>query len=308
MNHLGVTNTTGIYAEKARRGPRINIAYLFVGPAFIIVIPLVLYPVVISVLDSFRVDDLLYPTMHNFVGFQNYARVLADPQFLQSAGNTAIYLILATVGALLLGHAMAFWLHGIHRFRGLFLALLILPWAVPGTVTGLLWSFIYNPASGLLNSVLKSLHIISQNVVWFSGSHMDLVYISLPLIWQSAPITAIILLAGLETIPPNLYEAAEIDGSSVISTFLRITMPLLRPSLAIGLLNAGIAGIGIFDQIYVLNGYAGSTKSVVVQTYLYAFQNLNFGQGISASFIITIVTFVVSLVYLKFVYREVVFS
>lgn len=283
------------------------IGYYFVGPALIIIVPLVLYPLVISVVNSFRIDNLLHANDHRFIGFRNYVNVLKDPLFLHSASNTVVYLILTMAGALVIGLTMAFWLQSISRYRALFLVLIVLPWAVPGTVAGLLWSFIYNPTTGLLNSILKTFHIINQNVVWFNGSSVGLVLIALTLLWQISPIVAIIFLAGLESIPPQLYESAEIDGSRTVTTFFHITLPLLRPALAIGLLDAGVLGIGVFDQIVVLDGYSPGTKSVVMQTYLYAFQNMNFGEGIGASIVLTIVTLVISLICLRFLYREVVY-
>jgi multiple sugar transport system permease protein len=290
-----------------RRRFRTVIGYYFVGPTLIIIIPLVLYPLVVSLIDSFRVDNLLYPNSHQFIWLKNYIAVMKDPLFLQSASNTVAYLVLTTIGCLILGLTMAFWLHTVTRFRGLFVVLIVLPWAVPGTVAGLLWSFIYNPTTGLLNGVLKTFHIITTSIVWFNGSPRGLLLITLTLLWQIAPITAIIFLAGLESIPPELYEAAHIDGSGILSTLFQITLPLLRPSLAIGLLDASVLGIGIFDQIYVLAGYSPGTKSAVMQTYLYAFQNMNFGEGISSSILLTLVTLGVSLIYLRFLYKEVVY-
>ncbi|MFD1675923.1 carbohydrate ABC transporter permease [Alicyclobacillus fodiniaquatilis] len=293
--------------RSSNKKPSQIIGYYFVGPALIIIVPLVLYPLVVSLIDSFRVDNLLQANNHKFIGFGNYADVLKDSLFLHSDYNTLVYLILTTVGSLILGLVMAFWLKSITRYRALFLVLIVLPWAVPGTVAGILWSFIYNPTTGLLNSILMTLHVIKQNVVWFNGSWIGLVLITLTLLWQIAPITAIIFLAGLESIPPQLYESAEIDGSRTVTTFLHITLPLLRPSLAIGLLDAGVLGIGVFDQIYVLAGYSPGTKSAVMQIYLYAFQNLNFGAGISASIVLTVVTLLISLIYLRFLYKEVVY-
>lgn len=295
----------GRFANPRGRFGRAAMPYWFVLPAVIFVAVLVLYPLVLSLYSSVHVDNLLLPGNHSFVGLANYTSILSDPSFVQSAGNTVVYFGFATVGALVFGVPMAFWFHSIHRGRGFFLSLLMLPWAIPGTVTGLLWSFIYNPISGLLNALLSMLHLIPHYMVWLNGSSSSLLFISVSLLWQVLPLSVIIFLAGLESIPENLYESAAIDGGTGWQAMLRITIPLLRPSLAIGLVEAGVLGIGVFDQIYVLTGYAPATKSVIIQTYLYAFQDLNFGRGISAAMIVTAVTLLISIFYLRIVYREV---
>jgi ABC-type sugar transport system permease subunit len=265
---------------------------------------LVLYPLGVSLWDSLHEDNALVFT-HQFTGMRNYSAVVHDPAFLQAGLNTLGYLVIVTVGALLLGLGMAFFLHNIARFRAVFLAIIVLPWAVPGIVTGALWSFIFNPVNGLLNGLLQWMGVIHQPQVWLEGRFTGIFFISLTLIWQITPICAVIFLAGLESIPAELYEEAAVEGASAFGRLRRITLPLLRPSLAIGLLQASVLAIGIFDQIVVLAGYAPGSISVVMQVYLYAFRNFNFGLGMAASMIVTLSTLLVSLVYIKGVYREV---
>jgi multiple sugar transport system permease protein len=289
---------------KAARLRRFIPAYLLLLPALGAIGVLVFYPLALSVWGSLHVDNLLVPS-HRFVGLGNYTAVLRDPAFAQAAVNTLAYLVLATVGAVLAGSAMAFYLHGIRRLRAVMLVVVVLPWAIPGTVTGALWSLIFNPQTGLLDGLLLGAHLISHPILWMEGSTTAIVAVSITLIWQIAPITAVIVLAGLESIPATLFEAAAVDGATGYRAFLRITLPLLRPALAIGLLQASVAGIGVFDQIVVLNGYGPNTISVVMQLYLYAFRDFNFGLGIAASMIVTVSALLVSVVYLKGLYREV---
>jgi multiple sugar transport system permease protein len=281
-------------------------AYLLILPAMAMIVILVFYPLALSVWDSLHDDNLLVQS-HAFVGAQNYSAVVTSPEFQRAAYNTLGYLVLATLGSLIIGGATAFWLHGLARFRAIALAIVVLPWAVPGTVTGALWSLIFNPQTGLLDSILLSLHLINHPVIWLDGTLSGIIVVSITLIWQIAPITAVIMLAGLESIPGTLLEQARVDGASRLAVAWRIKLPLLRPALAIGLLEASILGIGAFDQIVVLNGYSPGTISVVMEVYLYAFQDFNFGQGIAASMIVTVVTLVVSVAYLKGLYREVAY-
>ena len=217
------------------RSVRNLIPYLYVAPATLLLAVLVFYPLLLSLYSSVHIDNLLLPGEHAFVGVANYMAVLHDPAFLQAAGNTLEYFSLASVGVLLLGLPAAFWFHSIRRGRGFFLALLMLPWAIPGTVTGLLWSFIYNPISGLLNALLSTFHLIPHYVVWLNGSASSRLFIGVSLLWQVLPLTVLIFLAGLESIPTSVYEAAAVDGCTGWQAVRSITIPLLRPSLAIGL-------------------------------------------------------------------------
>lgn len=292
-------------SRRLRAGSRRPVVpYLFIAPATLVIAVLVLYPLARSLYESLHTDNLLSAS-HAFSGLRNYTQVLADPAFQRAALNTLAYLVLASIGTLAGGLAMALWLHSLRRWRGLFLATVVVPWAVPGTVNGLLWLFILNPSTGLLNSVLQALGVISQPHVWLNGSYGSIAFISLSLIWQVTPISAIILLAGMEGIPSSLYEQASVDGATRWQAFRGVTLPLLRPAIAISLVNAGILGIGVFDQVYVLTGNAPGTISAVIQTYLYAFRDLNFGSGIAASMFVTIAALVISLIYLKGLYREI---
>ena len=271
-----------------------------------IIAALVLYPLLTSLYDSFHIDYLENQS-HSFAGAANYIHVFTDPAFHTAALNTLAYLAIATVGGLTIGMVIAVWLHGIGRFRMLFLTIIVLPWAVPGVVSGVLWSFIFNPTNGLLNALLLRMHIINHSVIWLESPTSSIICIGISLLWQIAPITSIIFLAGLESIPAVLYEQASVDGSSGVRTFSSITLPLLRPALAIGLLDAGILGLSIFDQVYVLSGYAPASISAVIQIYLYAFQDFQFGIAIAASLVVTVIGLLLSLFYLKVVYREVAY-
>ncbi len=296
----------GRVRQAGRKGlqPRF-LPYVFVAATVLILAGLSLLPLAYSIRDSLHRDSLLNQD-HSFTGLQNYANVLSDPAFQNAFKNTIGYLIYTDIGVLALGLPIALWLRGIKRRRAVLMTIVLIPWAVPGTVNGELWALIFKPTNGLLNGILQKLHLIHANVVWLGGSKA-LPLVALTLIWQIAPIAALIMLAGLEYIPLELYEQARIDGASSFATLRTITLPLLRPAIAISLVVASISAIGIFDQIYVLNGNAPITISVVQQTYLYAFKALDFGFAVSAAMIGTIVSVVASLVILKLVYREVEF-
>lgn len=298
---------TGPTRARSLRHRNARLAYLFIAPAVLLIGVLVLYPLVRSIWDSLHVDNLLNAS-HEFAGLANYRTVVTDPAFHRAALNTVGYFLLASIASLVIGMVMASWLHSIRRGRAVFFVLLILPWAIPGTVSGVLWALILNPSAGLLNGVLQAMHLISAPHVWLKESVTSIVFVSLSLIWQIAPISGIILLAGIESIPRDLYESIAMDGAGTVRTFTRLTLPLLRPAIAISMVNAGVLGIGVFDQVYVLTGNAPGTISAIQQTYLYAFRDLNFGVGIAASIFVTVATLLISVAYLKGVYREVEYA
>lgn len=186
--------------------------------------------------------------------------------------------------------------------------MLILPWALPGIVEGIVWGSIWDSNSGLLNSLLSSLHLIDHYQV-FLGQNQFLTILGIEVVqvWQIAPLSTLLILAALQNIPSDLYEAANLDGCSAWTTFSRITLPLARPGITIAMVQAIIATLNVFDQPYILNGSAATGASLTMQTYFISFQNLNFGQGYALSLLITAATLVASLVVLKFVYRPVEF-
>lgn len=286
-----------------RRVDRLGL--LLVAPSALFIALLVLYPSIRSVIGSFQRYELTNPD-RTFNGVQNYDSVLADTTFQQSLLNTAGYFVVVTVCVLLMGLVMALWLQSLHGVgRAIALTVIILPWSVPGAVAGVLWSFILNPTgTGLLNSVLKSLHLIGSYQAWLNMPVVGIVVIALTVAWSAAPLGVIILLAGLEGIPREIYEQSLVDGANRLKQFTSITLPLLRPAIAIVLLNSAVLSIGLFDQVYVLVGLDPSRITIAGQIYLYAFRDFNFGFGFAASVIATLMTAAVSLVYLKLVYRE----
>jgi multiple sugar transport system permease protein len=286
-----------------RRGPDL-LPYLLVAPVTVFIIGLALVPAVFTVIQSFyRVNALDPPT--RFDGFGNFARLFHDKAVVGSFGNTARYVVVGTVLSTVLGIGAAVVLQKPFRGRSLVIAVLILPWALPGVVEGILWSGIFDPNAGLVNGVLSSLHLGGSGVLLGQDRLLTITLIELVQVWQITPLSALLILAGLQVIPGELYEAAEIDGCSAWSAFLRITLPLARPGIAVAMVQAVIATLNVFDQPYVLNGAANTAASVTMQTYFISFQDLDFGEGYALSLLITIVTLLVSLLVVGGIYRRV---
>jgi multiple sugar transport system permease protein len=278
--------------------------YVLVAPVAVFIIGLALVPAVFTVIQSFyKVDALDPPT--RFTGFGNFVRLAHDKAVVGSIGNTAMYVVVGTLLSTVLGIGAAVVLQKPFRGRSLVIAVLILPWALPGVVEGILWTGIFDTNVGLVNGVLASFHLGGSDVLLGQNRLLTITLIELVQVWQITPLSALLILAGLQLIPGELYEAAEIDGCNAWSAFLRITLPLARPGIAVAMVQAVIATLNVFDQPYVLNGAANTAASVTMQTYFISFQDLDFGEGYALSLLITIVTLLVSLAVVGGVYRRV---
>ncbi|RZU01859.1 carbohydrate ABC transporter membrane protein 1 (CUT1 family) [Kribbella rubisoli] len=279
--------------------------YLLIAPVMIFIACLALVPAVFTVVQSFfKVDALDPPT--RFDGFGNFVRLAKDHAVVGSIGNTALYVVIGVTLSTLIGIGAAVVLQKPFRGRSLVIAVLILPWAMPGVVEGILWTGIFDPNAGLINSVLSSLHLSDGDAVLLGQNRLlTIALIELVQVWQIAPLSVLLILAVLQLIPGELYEAAQIDGCTPWSAFTRITLPLARPGIAVTMVQAVIATLNVFDQPYVLNGAANTGASVTMQTYFISFQDLDFGQGYALSLLITIVTLLISLVVVRLVYRRV---
>jgi ABC-type sugar transport system permease subunit len=210
-------------------------------------------------------------------------------------GYTGFAVVFEMVG----GTVVALALNRKFRGRGIVLALLVLPWALPGVVSGILWSRIFATNNGLLNTVLVDLHLIHTNRVWFNNQVVGILLISLVHVWGVLPLTSLIILAGLQGVPPDIYAAAEVDGAGPARQFTALTLPLIRPSLAVALTVGTTASLAIFDEIYVLNGKALVTRSVTMQIYQTTFVNLDFGQGTALAYLLTLATGVFGIAYVR---------
>jgi multiple sugar transport system permease protein len=268
---------------------------------------LALLPVGITVAQSlFRVDPLIGPD--KFTGLANYTAILHTPNLQTAFRNTLLYTVFGVVLSMMLGLVFAVALQRKVRASGLLLALAMLPWALPGVVGGVIWSWIYDPNFGVLNSFLKSVHLIGHYHIWVSTHAVQEIFvITLVQVWQFTPLATVVILASLQAIPNELYEAADIDGASALRKIRRITLPLARPGITVALIESIITATTIFDPVYVLNQNALSGESLVSAVYYITFQDLNFGQGYAFSVVLTIGIIALSAAAAAVTYRKVEF-
>jgi len=281
--------------------------YALVTPLTLFIVCLALVPAGFTIVESFfRIQPLNPPD--KFTGLGNFQALFSDDAITTSMGNTALYMVIGVTLSTGLAILMAVTLQKKFFGRSVLIAILILPWALPGVVEGIVWASIWDSNSGLLNSVLSSLHLIDHYIIFLGENRfLTILGIELVQVWQITPLSTLLILASLQNIPGELYEAADLDGSSPWSTFRRVTLPLARPGITVAMVQAIIATLNVFDQPYVLNGSASTGASLTMQTYFVSFQNLNFGEGYALSLLITLVTLLASFLVLKFVYRPVEF-
>jgi multiple sugar transport system permease protein len=288
------------------RGRRFELLpYVLVAPVAIFIIGLAIVPALFTIIESFfKVDELDPPT--RFTGLSNFVEIFRNDAILNSAVNTAFYVIVGVTLSTVLGIAFAVLLQRPFRGRGVFMAILILPWALPGVVEGILWSGIFDPNAGLVNGLIQTLHLGAGDGVLIGQNRLLTIgLIELVQVWQMTPLTTLLIFAALQLIPEELYEAAMVDGAGPWRRFTTITLPLARPGIAVAMVQALITTLNIFDQPYVLNGAASTGASVTMQTYFISFQNLNFGQGYALSLLIALLTVALSFLVIRFVYRKV---
>lgn len=275
----------------------VALSWLLLIPAIAVSAGLVFYPLVLGFIASLHAGGPVFGTRSHFVGLQNYADVISSSEARSAFGHTLAYLGIALTLETVGGIAMALTVNRLAHGRDVLLAILILPWALPPIVNGVLWQRIYDPDNGLLNSALLHLHIIHKPVVWLASGGGGILLIALVHVWGVVPLASLIYLAGLQSIPEEVYNASAVDGASPLQQFFHITLPLLRPSIAVALTIGTVWGISIFGEIFVLNGSALNTRSMFVEIYNLAFANGDFWHAGAFAFLAAFVTAFFALVY-----------
>jgi multiple sugar transport system permease protein/N,N'-diacetylchitobiose transport system permease protein len=287
-----------------RRGGRQRegrFALLLLLPAAVVVFGVVLWPVARTFVVSLYDVDSAMPGSYPFVGLENYVRVFQDSGFYRVLGHTMYFTLLSTFLELSLGVAVALLLNAPLRMRWFWRSIVVLPWALPTIVNGAMWRWIYNGQYGALNGLLDTLGISDTPTQWLGEPFLALNMVILADVWKNTSIVVFFILAGLQTIPSDLYEAARVDGAGAWRAFWRITIPLLTPAIAVVLILRTIEAFKVFDIIYVMTGGgpASGTQTIAFYTYLQAFSNQLFGYGAALAYLIVLAVFTLAMVYLR---------
>ncbi|MAU20463.1 MAG: ABC transporter permease [Martelella sp.] len=299
--------TSAASTMRGRRGIGFNadtmLGLLLAAPILITMASLVFYPMLVTSWDSLHRVNPMQPGTP-FVGLANYTRMLSDKQLGMSWMNTFSYVILAVLAETVFGVLAAALINQVKVGRQWILAAVILPWALPGVVNAVIWLWIYQPGAGLLNGILTALGLPFENHIWFNDRTSAIMAVTVVHVWRMMPLTIVIVLAAMQSIPDHLYQAARIDGATNFQMLTLVTLPLVRSAIAVSMTNATVQAFNLFDEAWVLAGASLETRPVLVQIYLETFQNLRFSYGMALSLTITFVSLLVSLVYVLRVYRN----
>ncbi|MFB6275709.1 MAG: carbohydrate ABC transporter permease [Halothece sp.] len=271
-------------------------------PALIILILVFAYPIGRAFWLSLFAQNLGTQLEPVFTGLENYARMFGDGRFWNSLGNTAVFTFFSLLLELLLGIIVALVLDQQFRGRGIVRTIGILPWALPTAVMGLAWEWIFNDQYGVVNDILRGLGIIDSSITWLGDPARAMFALIIADVWKTTPFIAVILLAGLQAIPQDLYEARSIDGANPIQNFFTITLPLIAPQMIIALLFRFAQAFGIFELVTVMTGGgpAGSTETVSLYIYDTVMRYLDFGYG-AALIVITFLILIIAVAIAGFI-------
>ena len=282
-------------------------AYAFLGPALCLLAVLMVYPLIQVIRMSFY--DIRVRT-ETWVGLENFAELLQSPLFWQVLWQTALFTLGSVVFHLVLGMGLALLLHTRinGKIRNLFRGLLILPWLFAPTVAGMIWVLMLSPF-GVVNGFLTTIGLLdpNQTINWLGSPSTSLLSVTAMNIWRAYPFFMVMLLAGLQAIPEDVYEAADIDGTTPLQKFWFITIPGLRGIILTVVLLDGIWTFRAFDPVYVMTGGGPVNSSQVLPTSIYfdAFQKLRFGYASAEAVAMFLILFAFSVVYVRRAARDI---
>jgi multiple sugar transport system permease protein len=274
------------------RGDR-RLAVLFAAPAVAAIVAIALIPIAATAWEALHAHDLRLPWLGRpFIGLANFGEAFSDPRFVAALTRTIVFAAVSVPIELVLGVALALVMHGAVRGRAAVRAVTLMPWAVPTVVAALVWRFMFDAQAGIINVPLRAAGIVSPAFDWFVGPVTAWVPIVAADVWKNTPFVAVLVLAGLQTIDPSLYEAAATDGAGRRRQFLTITLPLLVPVLIVAGAFRMLDALRLFDLAYVLTG--GGPGTATEPLSLYAFialmQRLRFGYGAALSVVVFLLT------------------
>ncbi len=274
------------------------------GPALVVVALVALYPLGETVYQSFTDKSFLGLGGTHWIGLENYTNLVHDSIFRKSIVTTVKFTAITVGFEFVLGLVIALVVNSNFRGRGVMRAVMLVPWAIPTVISAQMWKWMYDDVFGVFNDLGRRLHLLHHSVAWISQPNTSLGAVCAVDIWKTTPFVALLLLAGLQVIPKDLYEAADVDGASKLQQFWRITMPLLRPAILVALIFRTLDALRVFDVFYVFFGNRVDTQTMAVydQNTIVTVGNVGYGAAVSVAIFLIIAIFVV--IYVTFIKVE----
>jgi multiple sugar transport system permease protein len=285
--------------SRATRETLANYAYLL--PAAICLGGTVLFPILKAMHMSLYQNVLIRPQDYKFIGLGNYVRMVNDPTFWLTLKNSFVWVFYSVSLQFLLGFAAALLLNAPFKGRAFYRTINLLPWIIPGVVVALIWEYLYQPNYGPINDILRRVGVMREPVAWLSNVDLAMPAVVFTNIWRGIPFFAIMILAGLQAIPDDIYEAATVDGADVLQRFWHVTLPMLRPIIVVATATRIIWTFNYADLIFVMTngGPANATQITSTYTLLQAYTDLDFGYAATLSVILLVIMLVFTALYLK---------
>ena len=281
-------------SQMARRQEQL--AYLFLLPTILVVIGVAFYPLANTIYATFFDARLGSSRAWEFVGLKNYQTLLTDANWWAAVWTTVKFTVVTVFLELVLGMGIALVVNSKFPGRGLMRTAMLVPWAIPTAVSSQMWKWMYHDVFGVVNDLLVNVvPILDRKIAWIANAQTALWALVAVDVWKTTPFMALLLLAGLQLIPADLYEAGSVDGATGWRQFWSITLPLLRPAIVVALIFRTLAALRVFDLVWIMTSGAFGTETMATmnQRHLIQFQRLGYGSTISVAIFIVIGIFVI---------------
>ncbi|MGN5734792.1 carbohydrate ABC transporter permease [Arthrobacter psychrochitiniphilus] len=287
-----VTHRAGAKRRRWSYGP-----YLFIGLAVAYLLFFTAFPLFTGIQLSFKNTKLLNPTGGQFVGFENYSSLLSSGSFMKSVWTTLIYTVASVAGCLFLGIISALVINSAIPGRALARTIMVLPWAVPTVAVALVFRWIYNDTTGVSGQFTQALGM--GQIGWLTDPQYGMAAVVIPTVWKLSPFVMLVVLAALQSVPEELYEATKIDGADALTTFRQIVLPQIAPTIRVVALLMTIWSFRRFEIIWLITGGGpvDVTTTIVINVYRQAFNNGALGLAAAAGVLGLLLSLVVTVVY-----------
>lgn len=279
--------------------------YLLVAPALIIILCVVFIPVVNAIGMSFQSYDLRRPLQIGFIGLENYMEALGDDLFWKSLIKTIFWVVFGVGFQFLFGFILALLLNQSFKGRGFIRAISLIPWVTPGVLIGLMWRWMYDGNFGVINDILNKLHLVDENIAFLSNPDTAFASVVITIVWQGIPFFALMILAGLQGIPAELYEAADMDGATAPQKLFKITIPSIKNTILITALLRIIWVANSVDVIFNMTEGGPAYATQTLSVYIFNEANtLDMGYASTMAILLALVLCSVAIPYLYMKFKE----
>ena len=272
---------------------------LLLLPCLLLLLISVILPVVLTFRYSLKYYNLTEPQNEKFIWFENYVKIFKDPHFYNALYNSVLILVMVMIIGLVFSIITGLVLNVKSKINPVLTALVIIPWAMPPIVNGIMWKFIFFPGYGFMNKILMNLHLIKNPISWTDNRYLFLLVISIVVSWRIIPFSSLVILASLQNIPESYYDTVKVFGGNKFQEFYYVTLPMLLPSIGVVLINLTTTALSIFDEVIAISGYQFEIQTLLVYNYSTTFNFLDFGYGSAISYVVMILSGIFGYFYVR---------